>query len=49
MNVLTTLQADLLERGAREATMKGDKTEKEVEELIRVSQSLEVVNEQFQH
>ena len=47
--ILTTLQADLLEKGAREASMKGDKMEEEVEELIRVSQSLEVVNQQFQH
>ena len=37
----------MLERGAREASMKGDKMEEEVEELIRVSQSLEVVNQQL--
>ena len=42
-----TLQADLLERAAREANMKGDKMEEEVEEFIRVSQSLEVVNQQL--
>ena len=47
MHNLTTLQADLLERAAREANMKGDKMEEEVEELIRVSQSLEVVNQQL--
>ena len=43
MHNLTSLQADLLERAVREANMKGDKMEEEVEELIRVSQSLEVI------
>ena len=43
-NLTKKLKADLLERAAREAKMKGDRMEEEVEELIRVSQSLEVVN-----
>ena len=33
-----------METAAREAKMKGDKMEEEVDELIKVSQSLEVVN-----
>ena len=39
----------MLERSASEAKMREEKMEEEVEELIRVSQSLEVENQQFQN
>ena len=39
----------MLERSASETKMRGEKLEEEVEELIRVSQSLEVENQQFQN